>query len=266
MVSWSQIFPATAAAAANTLSWLQRQAPTLIIGTANTATVAAPPAIVGAAVSPSQAVLVSQGASSVNTSVSLSGTVQPVTAENVVVKSSLAAILATPVEQLRVVSTTTSLTQTTYGTGATATGGWVTPTNAIGASDSLYATDTSAMTAASNDALTVTFAPQLQKTQLTITSAALRVYWQHVGAAAVCSIDYSLNSGTSWTGLYSSAAAVNQLSGQSYTITTPVGQSWAGLTALQVRFTFVSAIGAAAETISVDAVRLLVSANQTVLS
>lgn len=197
------------------------------------------------------------------------GTIQPVTGEAFTLEPTLRGILSTPTEAMQVASTTIDLTQTTYCLTSSSNGTWANPTNAQGPNDGAQATNTNTLLAAGSGALTLAYASQFNKTELVISDAELKLYWGSTAALAGPAtnlVQYSLDAGATWTTIITTRVAQTFTSTpQTFSLTSAVGQSWANLTDLRVRFTFTAASGLPS-TASVDAVKLIVQATQTVLS
>ena len=267
MTSWKQIFPAVAAAVVNV--WVARVAPTLSVPSLVTATFTALTGhSVGASFGP--ATLLSTVTDSVAATSLVSGGPVAGTAENFSVGSTFAGMLATPKESMQVAFTKVDLVQTTYATAASSTGSWVTPANATGAPDGANATNTDSAAAAASGVLTLTYANQFQKTQLGITAVTLDVFWATTYqplATGTCTVDYSLDSGSTWSSIASATTAMSYgTTPQTVSLTAVVGGVWSKLSALQVRCSLVSAASATTCSMAVDSVRLTVNATQTVLS
>ncbi len=159
----------------------------------------------------------------------------------------------------------TSLVQTTYSILAAATGSWTNPNNGTGANNGSFATNANTLTAAASGSVTYSFASQFNKSELTISSVQLALFWRETAGLTgpgTWKSEYSLD-GTTFTQISTGATAFDfSVTPQTLDLTTLVGQDWNKLTNLKVRFTFTAAASVTPSTLSVDAVRLTVNASR----
>jgi len=166
------------------------------------------------------------------------------------------------IKQMRV-----DLLQTTYALTAGSAGTWQNPNNALNAPNGTFATNSNSVTTAASNNLVLTFANQVNKTELTIDSVILDVYWKNV-AGLVGPVNYVLEysfDNVNWFGLANNNVSFDKTSEanrDSYGLTSDVGQDWSKLSNLRVRFRYNGAASATPSTLSVDAVRLKVSAHR----
>lgn len=162
---------------------------------------------------------------------------------------------------------TYDLVQTTYATSAVKTGTWASEANAVGANNGTFATNTNPVLNPASGNLDLSFAAQINKTDLIISSVHLYRYWKNVaGLLSPCTwaAYYSIDGGANWvlistgTGSFDQSTAPGDLD-----LTAVVGQDWNKLSQLKARFTYTGAGNATQSTISVDATKLVVVASKT---
>ena len=267
MTVWRQIYPAARAVAA-AVAWLAKTGHAFAV-TAPVSGVVKPSAAATAAVAQTPTYAVTGTNSGTSAASPAAGTAgQMNTGEAVSAAVTLRNILASPTEAMRVSYTKYDLVQTTYCTVATATGSWAAAGNAQGAPDGVLATNTNSVTTAGSGVLTLAFAGQVSKTALTLTSATVDLFWS-AGytvplSAGSCVVQCSTDAGSSWFPVYSATTAADHITTPStFDITRTVAGSWPKLTNLLVSCTFTADASALTSTMSVDAVRLNVTATLT---
>lgn len=265
-MSWTQLFPIRTIGSAVT-SWLAKTAKGVSTNPVITGSLSVT-AVEGVIAAEAPIVALTRGVTGSTVTTSADGSTLPVTGEGVATGSTLRGILSAPTEGLDVVSTTTDLVQATFCVTASSTGTWSSEANAEGSNNGTDATNTNTIFNEGSGSLTLVYAAQFNKTELTINSAELNLYWESTAALAgpgTNTIEYSLNGGASWSTVINTTAAQSfATTPQVFSITAAVGQSWSSLTDLRVRYTYTAAAGLAS-TVSVDAVKLIVNATQTVL-
>lgn len=160
----------------------------------------------------------------------------------------------------------TNLTQTTYATTAGSSGRWTNAANATGPNNGTVATANNSITVAASGSLELSYAAQFNKTELTISKVELHRYWQNAAGLVTPSTwlaEYSLNNGASWTLLATGTTSFNQMTSPGIEdITAAVGGDWNKLSQLRVRFTYTGGASATPSTLTVDAVKLIVTASR----
>lgn len=168
----------------------------------------------------------------------------------------------------RIVQVLTNLTQLTGVISATSTGSWTTPGFCVGpARNGNFATNANTLTVAASGDLLAVYATQFNKTDLTITSVTLSVYDKNVAGLVTpttATVSYSLNSGTSYTVLYTEVGNVDfSVTPRTFNLTAAVAGSWASLSGFRIKINDTGASSATVSTYSVDAITLTVVANRT---
>lgn len=153
-----------------------------------------------------------------------------------------------------------TLTHRSYATGATSTGTWTTPANAIGVENGSSASNANTVTNAASGALTTTHPGQNpNRAPLTISSARLALYGtvtKGTISPATVQIQYSYGSG-----FFTLVANQGAFEG-TVLIDMPL-PTWDQVGQLQIRITFTAAASATPSTIAIDAVSLIVTASRT---
>lgn len=159
------------------------------------------------------------------------------------------------------------LTQTRYAGFQTSTGTWSNGASSLGAPNSFYATNANGATTAASGTLTINFGSQDNKTELTITSVIVSLYWKNVAGLVLpgtWKAEYSLDGGTNWTTLVTGTTSFTKdVTPDTFDLTSVVGQDWAKLTNMRIRFTYTASASATPSTLSVDAIKLSVLATRT---
>lgn len=159
------------------------------------------------------------------------------------------------------------LTQTTYATSAVKTGTWASEANAVGANNGTFATNTNPVLNPASGNLDLSFAAQVNKSELVISSVHLYRYWKNVaGLLSPCAwaAYYSIDNGANWVLISNGNTSFDQSSFPGdLDLTAVIGQDWNKLSQLKARFTYTGAGNATQSTISVDAVKLVVVASKT---
>lgn len=168
---------------------------------------------------------------------------------------------------VELVQITYDLTHTGYATGWPVTGGsWTNQNNGLGANDGVFATNKNTATVAASGSLEYAFAAQPNRTDLTISSVTLTLYWKNVaGAISPCTYTVALSkdNGSNYSNLGTGAGSIDWSAGQAINGTTFFAGSWANIAACRVKWTYTGPASASASTLSVDAMKLTVVASRT---
>lgn len=154
------------------------------------------------------------------------------------------------------------LTHNRGGTSAASTGTWTTPNNSTGQTNATTARNANTVTVAASGDLTLSYAAQPNRTDLTIVSVHLDFYGSYdPGLTAPCTarINYGLDGGSGTTLLSTTADFGNQ----SFDITSAVGGDWSKIAALKTKFTLTGSASATPSVFLVDACHVRVVATRT---
>jgi hypothetical protein len=210
---------------------------------------------------------------SVNTTVTGSGELMT-NGENIKAESVFKAMLGSPTSGWEVAQTFTNLDATYPANGwsisrPSGSQDWSNGQNATGLQDAQTAAVIGSLLNGATDAiLELTYPTAFQKDELDITSVTLDTYWGYVGNIALAStmtVLYSVDG--SAPSIVLSALSGNETHAvgtvETFDITS-VADTWAKISALQLRFRYTAAGGNTQSTGSVDAVEMKVQANKTV--
>jgi hypothetical protein len=271
-MTWKKLWPIRVlAGSGGVASWLAKTRPGVKIVSKITGR-AVPKVGVGVGVSQSPTKALTQVVTGLAVATDGVGTVVPVVGGGVNIESTLSGIVAEPTTGAQVKQVTYNLLQTSGATGATDTGTWANPTQAQGpAPDGLSASNGQSGITNASGKLTLTYAPQFGKTELEITSVELRFYWNASVPLAganppINKLFYGL-AGVADIELFSSTVANSRLvNAQVFDITSAVGQDWDKLTNLATGASMTTSLALPASTTVIDAVVLVVTANQTIIN